>query len=134
LAATAVASLASCSGTMPAGEAGAGGDTASGLPSPAVLQRWHEEKAALGPTWSGSAAWRRHVETVEEALAERGVLQLSRHPVRYARWWTGEDPDDDLWSLEIDGRRIPVASYWAYSGSTPDAGVTGPLVLHDQKK
>ncbi|MDH5254866.1 MAG: hypothetical protein OEW72_03020, partial [Gammaproteobacteria bacterium] len=40
----------------------------------ATLQRWHELKAAGGPTFSGSPAWRAHVDWVEKALGERGVV------------------------------------------------------------
>lgn len=100
----------------------------------ATLQRWHEAKAAGGPTFSGSPAWRTHVEWVEEALGERGVVALERDRFTYPRWWTSDDRDAGDWRLTIDGVDVPVASYWAYSGSTPDAGITAPLVLYDEER
>jgi len=100
----------------------------------AEFQRWHEIKAANGPTFSGNPAWRAHVEWVEQALRERGVVALERDRFTYPRWWTSDDRATQDWQLTIDGIDVPVASYWAYSGSTPDAGVTAPLVLWDDKR
>lgn len=97
------------------------------LVGPAEFRRWHRAKAAGGPTWSGNAAWRAHVEDVEARLRALGVVELARDPVAYPRWWTGDDPAEGDWSLAIDGEAVPVASYWAYSGSTGPAGVTAPL-------
>lgn len=34
-------------------------------------------------------------------------------------------------ALSVDGRGIPVASYWAFSGSTGESGITAPLVYYD---
>lgn len=98
------------------------------------FQRWHEIKAANGPTFSGSPAWRAHVEWVEQALRERGVVALDRDRFTYPRWWTDDDRAAGDWQLTIDGTDVPVASYWAYSGSTPDEGVTAPLVLWGDKR
>jgi hypothetical protein len=100
----------------------------------ATLQRWHESKAAGGPTFSGNPAWRAHVEWVEQALRARGVVALERDRFTYPRWWTADDRAAGDWRLTVDGAEVPVASYWAYSGSTPDAGVTGPLVIYDEKR
>ncbi len=98
-----------------------------------MLQQWNAEKAAGGPTFSGSPAWRAHVEFVEAGLRAAGVADLQREVIAYERWWTRDDPAAGDWSLSIEGQRIPVASYWAYSGSTPAAGVTAPLILYDSQ-
>ena len=103
------------------------------LVTAATLQRWHGIKAANGPTFSGSPAWRAHVEWVEQALREQGVLALDRDRFTYPRWWTSDDRASGHWQLTVDGTDVPVASYWAYSGATPDAGITAPLVLYDEK-
>lgn len=96
-----------------------------------VLQRWNEEKARLGSTFGGSPAWRSHVQFVERELRDRGVRLLPRLPAPYDRWHTSDDPASDRWSLTIDGKPVPVAGYWAYSGSTAADGVTAPLLLYD---
>lgn len=83
----------------------------------AELQRWHEIKAAGGPTFAGSPAWRAHLEFVERELRSRGVVDLAREPVPYRRWFTADDAAAGQWSLTVDGKPVPVASYWAYSGS-----------------
>ena len=119
-----------CTGLLPACSL----QVATPLPiTPATLQRWHEIKAANGPTFSGSPAWRAHVEWVEQALRERGALALDRDTFTYPRWWTSDDRASGDWQLTIEGTAVPVASYWAYSGATPDAGITAPLVLYDEK-
>jgi hypothetical protein len=98
------------------------------------LQRWHETKAAAGPTFAGSPAWRAHLEFVERALRSRGVVDLAREPVPYRRWYTADDPRVGQWSLSVEGDPVPVASYWAYSGSTSEAGITAPLVWYDRER
>jgi hypothetical protein len=96
-----------------------------------VLQRWNEDKARLGPTFAGSAAWQAHLDFVERELRGRGVEDIGRLGVPYRRWHTADDPAENQWSLAVDGVAVPVASYWAYSGSTPESGVTAPLVYYD---
>ncbi len=96
-----------------------------------VLQRWHEDKARLGPTFAGSPSWRAHVDFLERELRGRGVIVLPREPVRYQRWFTADDPAAGQWSLDVAGRAVPVAAYWAYSGATPEQGVTAPLIYYD---
>lgn len=104
------------------------------MPSVRELQRWHEIKAAGGPTFAGSPAWRAHLKFVERELRSRGVVDLAREPVPYRRWYTADDPRAGQWSLFVDGKPVPVASYWAYSGSTSEAGITAPLVWYDRER
>jgi hypothetical protein len=104
----------------------------SWLTSPAQLQHWHAEKAAGGPTFSGSPAWRKHMAFVETGLRDRGVVELKRDAFSYQRWYAADDQDGRAWSLEVDGEPMPVASYWAYSGATTERGVSAPLVYFDR--
>jgi len=97
------------------------------------LQRWHVEKARLGPTFSGSPAWHAHMSFVLDELRERGVVGVAREPIRYTRWHASDEPDARDRALTIDGKPVPVASYWAYSGATDAAGVTAPLIYYDRK-
>jgi hypothetical protein len=96
-----------------------------------TLQRWHEDKARLGPTFAGSPAWHSHMNFIERELRGRGVEALARDRVPYRRWYTADDPAAGQWSLQVDGVPVPVAGYWAYSGTTTDEGVRAPLVYYD---
>src|SRR5579871_6166146 len=49
-----------------------------------------------------------------------------------SRWYTSEYPDDSNWSLQVDGRKIKVASYGCNSGKTIEEGVTGELVVYKE--
>lgn len=98
----------------------------------AELQAWHEAKDRAGPTFSGSPAWRAHMEFIEDSLRARGVVGLRREPVAYRRWFAADDPGPHERRLRIDGRDVPVASYWAYSGTTDADGVTAPLVYYSK--
>jgi hypothetical protein len=94
---------------------------------------WHAAKDSYGgPTFSGSPAWKHYLALCERELRARGVVDIFRNSFTYNRWFTRDWPDDSNWSLHLGGsvgEKIPVASYGAYSGSTPQAGVTAPLVI-----
>ena len=96
---------------------------------------WHVAKDSHGgPTFSGSPSWKNYLELCEQELRARGVVDIFRNPFTYDRWFTTEWPDDSHWSLHLGGphtggEKIRVASYGAYSGMTPQAGITAPLVL-----
>jgi hypothetical protein len=98
--------------------------------SPALLQQWHQSKADLGPTFAGSPTWHAHMADVEAALDTAGVVAIERYPAPYTRWWAADKPTAAERALGIDGKALPVASYWAYSGSTPAGGVTAPLLVY----
>jgi hypothetical protein len=107
---------------------------------------WHLYKDRGGATYSGSPSWKSYMEFLEWKLEEYGVRDIQRNAFTYNRWyttdWPGYDKRTDRWrhnrkwtlTLYSDkGKPIPinVASYGAYSGSTPEGGVTAPLVYSD---
>jgi len=96
----------------------------------ATLQRWNETKAELGATFAGSPAWQAHMDFVEAGFAAAGVIATEKYPAPYRRWWASDQPQPAERSLIIAGESLAVASYWAYSGSTPMGGVTAPLLLY----
>lgn len=100
---------------------------------PALLQRWNSAKADLGATFAGGPAWQTHMDFLEQGFADAGVTDVARYPAPYERWWAPDNPMPNQRSLIVEGERLPVASYWAYSGSTPPEGVTAPLVIYDKK-
>ena len=97
-----------------------------------TLQSWNEIKAELGPTFSGSPAWQAHMNFVEDGLADAGVLDVEKLFAPYTRWWAEDNPDASQRALKIGNVSFPVASYWAYSGSTPPEGVSAPLLVYEK--
>ncbi|MBX9788180.1 MAG: hypothetical protein K2Y37_04635 [Pirellulales bacterium] len=96
-------------------------------------QVWHVAKDSQGgPTMAGSPSWKNFLELVERELRARGVVDVFHNKWNYQRWFTSEYPDDSKWSLHIDGQKIRVPSYGAYSGTTPDAGISRELVVYKQ--
>lgn len=101
------------------------------LISPGEARLWHAVKDKLGPALSGNPSWHNYMEFVERKFAELGAVDMTRNAWTYDRWHTSHWPDDSKWSLQCDGKPVKVASYGAYSGSTPAEGVTAPLVYYD---
>jgi hypothetical protein len=101
--------------------------------TPKEVHGWHVVKDSKGgPTMSGSPSWKHYLEFLEKNWREIGVVDIFRNPFPFTRWSTTEFPDDSNWSLHIDGAKIKIASYGCNSGQTPDAGVTGPLVVYKE--
>ena len=118
--------------TVPAAQGAGTVDTAM-LPTAKQLQAWHVEKASIGSTFSGGPAWHSHMQFVEAALRERGVVDIKHDPISYNRWFAADDPSTAERNLRIDDTDVPVAGYWAYSGSTGEAGVTAPLIYFERE-
>jgi hypothetical protein len=101
------------------------------LPAAKEVHNWHAIKDSKGgPTLAGSPSWHNYLEMLEKEWRALGVVDIFRNPIHYERWYTSEFPDDSNWSLHVDGKKIRVANYGCNSGHTPDAGITGPLVLY----
>jgi hypothetical protein len=92
---------------------------------------WHALKAKSGPALSGNASWKNYMEFVEKKLRDYGAVDITRNAFTYDRWHTSEWPDDSKWSLVSNGKKIKVASYGAYSGSTTEEGLTAELIYYD---
>ena len=102
------------------------------MPSPEKIQGWHLIKDAGGPTFAGSPSWNRYMAFLEKNFQCSGLVDIKKDTFTYNRWFTSDGRNTGYWGLSVDGKEIPVASYWAYSGSTPLSGVTAPLVYYDQ--
>jgi hypothetical protein len=101
--------------------------------TPGEVHAWHVTKDSKGgPTMTGSPSWHHYVETLEKGLKDAGCVDISRNSWTFTRWSTTEFPDDSGWSLHVDNKKIKVASSGANSGSTPESGVTGELVVYKQ--
>ncbi len=95
------------------------------LPSRRALWRWTEEMVALGPRLTGNRAHLRFIDSLEGRLRDAG-LRVQRDPYTFRRW------DARRWSLELLGpggpKRVPLASYYPYSGSTPPQGFEAEFI------
>jgi len=92
---------------------------------------WHRSKdSGGGPTFAGSASWRKYLELVERESKTAGLVDLIRNPWTYSRWFTSEWPNDSGWSLEIEGERIPLSGYGPNSGGTTEDGREAQLVRY----
>ena len=99
--------------------------------SESEFYNWHVLKDSWGPTYSGSPAWHSYMNFLESKLRSYGVVDITKNSWSYKRWYTTDWPDDTGWKLFIEGRPVRVASYYAYSGSTGEKGITAPLVFYD---
>ncbi len=101
------------------------------LVKPHEAYEWHLYKDMGGATYTGNESWKSYMEFLEGKLQGYGVQDIQRNYFTYNRWYTTDWPGDGKWTLVSDGKPIKVASYGAYSGSTPAGGVTAPLVYWD---
>ncbi|MEW6206735.1 MAG: hypothetical protein AB1631_00105 [Acidobacteriota bacterium] len=101
--------------------------------TPKEAREWHALKDKLGPALSGNASWENYMEFVERKLKQYGAVDITHNAFTYNRWRTSDWPDDSLWSLVSNGRKIKVASYGCYSGSTAAEGITADLIYYDAK-
>ncbi len=103
------------------------------MASPQEVHAWHVAKDSKGgPTMTGSPSWKNYLEILEKGLREAGAVDLYRNSWKFTRWSTTEFPDDSNWSLHVDGKKIKVASSGCNSGSTPEEGVAGELVVYKE--
>ncbi|MGV9415458.1 hypothetical protein ACWDOP_36650 [Nocardia sp. NPDC003693] len=91
-----------------------------------TMWRWVRDMAAHGPRFTGSPAHKRWIDSLARELTNFG-LDVERYPTPL-RYWNARD-----WSLTVTDaqggtEQIPVAYYWPYSGTTPSAGITAPVV------
>jgi len=94
---------------------------------------WHKAKDSEGgPTMTGSPSWKSYLHLLEMGLRAADCVDIVRNPWNFERWHTTDFPKKGNWTLNIDGKRLKVASYGCNSGGTANDGVTGPLVLYQE--
>ena len=122
--------ISGCNSERTPAESQAGAEPPS-IVSADELQSWHVKKATGGPTFSGGPAWQANMRFVEDGLRTAGV-DLTKEPITYRRWYASDAVDAVDRALKIGGESIPVAGYWAYSGSTDMDGVTAPMIYYER--
>lgn len=95
------------------------------LPDEAELAIWQKAMVDLGPRFTGSPAHQQWHEFMVKELTKSG-LGIVRAPIPL-EWW-----DHQKYTLHLiqDGveTKVPVASYYPYSGFTPNGGIVAELV------
>jgi hypothetical protein len=102
---------------------------------------WNMFKAAGGPTYAGSAGWKRYTDFLIAKMEELGAVDLDFIEIPYDHYIVDDWPDRRthihasgaaLEKLVSDGTPVPVvASYGMTSGFTPPAGITAPMLYYD---
>jgi hypothetical protein len=102
---------------------------------------WNMFKARGGPTYAGSAGWKRFTDFLISKMQEFGAVDLDYVDIPYDHYIVDDWPDRRthihdsgvaLEKLVTDGTPVPVvASYGMTSGSTPPAGITAQMLFYD---
>jgi hypothetical protein len=102
---------------------------------------WNVFKSRGGPTYAGSAGWKRYTDFLIAKMQEFGAVDLDYVEIPYDHYIVDDWPDrrthvhDSGMALEkliSDGTKVPVvASYGMTSGFTPPEGVTAQMIYYD---
>jgi hypothetical protein len=102
---------------------------------------WNMFKAQGGPTYAGSAGWKRYTDFLVAKMQEFGAVELDYVEIPYDHYIVEDWPERRahvhdsgvaLEKLVTDGTPVPVvASYGMTSGFTPPEGVTAPMLYFD---
>jgi hypothetical protein len=132
-----------------AAAAGSSTGTFSGIHPPLLITPrqaldWHRFKSECGPTYAGSAGWKRFTEFLIARLPEIGAVDVDYVEIPYDHYIVDDWPErrrhlhdsrDAVERLVTDGVPVPVvASYGMTSGFTPPEGITARLQYYDPAK
>jgi len=102
---------------------------------------WNAFKAGCGPTYAGSAGWKRYTDFLVEKMQAFGAVDLDHVDIPYDHYIVDDWPDRRthihdsgiaVEKLVTDGTPVPVvASYGMTSGSTPPEGITAQMLFYD---
>ena len=105
---------------------------------------WNLFKSGGGPTYAGSAGWKRFTDFLISKIQEFGAVDLDFVEIPYDHYVVEDwpDPRTHLYDsgvavekLVTDGTPVPVvASYGMTSGFTPPEGVTAPMLYYDPSR
>jgi hypothetical protein len=109
--------------------------------TPDQARDWNLFKAEGGPTYAGSAGWKRYTDFLIARMQEFGAVDLNYVDIPYDHYIVDDWPDrrthihDSGMAIEklvADGTPVPVvASYGMTSGFTPPEGITAPMLYYD---
>jgi len=111
------------------------------LITPDQAFEWNLFKAEGGPTYAGSASWRRYTDFLIAKMQEFGAVDLDYVEIPYDHYVVEDWPDRSSHAagsataverIVSDGTPVPVvASYGMTSGFTPPEGITAPMHYYD---
>ena len=111
------------------------------LITPKQAWDWNVFKSEGGPTYAGSAGWKRFTDFLLARLPESGAVDIEFVDIPYDHYIVDDWPDRRthvhdsgiaVEKLVTGGVPVPVvASYGMTSGFTPSEGVTAPMVFYD---
>ena len=111
------------------------------LITPDQALAWNQFKAAGGPTYAGSAGWKRYTDFLMEQAQSFGAVDLDHVDIPYDRYIVEDWPERRTHSydsgmavekLVTDGTPVPVvASYGMTSGCTPPEGINAQMLFYD---
>jgi hypothetical protein len=114
------------------------------LMAPKQAWDWNLFKSRGGPTYAGSAGWKRYTDFLIARMQEFGAVDLDYVEIPYDHYIVDDWPDrrthahDSGMAVEklvSDGKPVPVvASYGMTSGFTPPEGVTAQMLYCDPAK
>ena len=114
------------------------------LMTPDQAWEWNVFKSRGGPTYAGSAGWKRYTDFLIAKIEEFGAVDLDYVEIPYDHYIVDDWPDrrthlhDSGMALEkliSAGTPVPVvASYGMTSGFTPPDGVTAQMLYYDPAK
>lgn len=109
--------------------------------TPEQAWNWNAFKAEGGPTYAGSAGWKRYTDFLIARMAELGAVDLDFVEIPYDHYIVDDWPDrrthlhdsgKAVEKLVTDGTPVAVvASYGMTSGFTPPEGITAPMLYYD---
>ncbi len=109
--------------------------------TPAQAHDWNVFKAKGGPTYAGSAGWKRYTDFLVARMQELGAVDIEYVEIPYDHYIVEDWPDRRsheyasgvaVEKLVTDGTPVPVvASYGMTSGFTPPEGVSAPMIYYD---
>jgi hypothetical protein len=109
--------------------------------TPDQAWEWNAFKAEGGPTYAGSAGWKRFTDFLVSKMPEFGAVDLDSVEIPYDHYIVEDWPDRGthlsdsgraLEKLVSDGTPVPVvASYGMTSGFTSPEGITAPMLYFD---
>src|SRR5271163_3971321 len=126
-------------GALPAGEAGGTFPKIDPrfMISPDQAWDWNLFKSKGGPTYAGSAGWKRYTDFLISKMQEFGAVDFDYVEIPYDHYIVDDWPDrrthaydsgKALEKLVTGGTPVPVvASYGMTSGFTPPEGVTAQM-------
>jgi hypothetical protein len=109
--------------------------------TPDQAWEWASFKSKGGPTYAGSAGWKRYTEFLISKMQQFGAVDLDYVEIPYDHYIVDDWPDPRthrydsgvaVEKLVSGGTPVPVvASYGMTSGSTPPEGIAAPMLYYD---